>query len=91
MSKSELIEKVVAASEISKKQAMAAVDAVFETIAEVYTKGDKLNIIGFGTFEVRERAARIGRNPQTGEEIKIDACKVPAFKPSKVLKEKINK
>lgn len=64
-------------------------DAVFEAIAEALKEGDKVQLVGFGNFEVRERSARKGRNPQTGEEIEIAASKVPAFKPGKALKEGI--
>ncbi|AHD05180.1 HU family DNA-binding protein [Paenibacillus larvae] len=89
MNKSDLIAKVAEASELSKKDATKAVDAVFEAIAEALKEGDKVQLVGFGNFEVRERSARKGRNPQTGEEIEIAASKVPAFKPGKALKEGI--
>ncbi|AZV44145.1 MULTISPECIES: HU family DNA-binding protein [Peribacillus] len=89
MNKTELINEVVAATEISKKDATKAVDAVFDTILEALKNGDKVQLIGFGNFEVRERAARKGRNPQTGEEIEIAASKVPAFKPGKALKDAV--
>lgn len=91
MTKVELTEKVAAAAEIDKKKAGAAINAIVQTITEVLVEKDKLIIPGFGTFETRERAARVGRNPATGEEIKIPASIVPAFKPSKVLKEQVNK
>lgn len=89
MNKTELINAVAEASELSKKDATKAVDAVFDTILESLKKGDKVQLIGFGNFEVRERAARKGRNPQTGEEIEIPASKVPAFKPGKALKDAV--
>jgi DNA-binding protein HU-beta len=89
MNKTELINEVVAATEISKKDATKVVDAVFDTILEALKSGDKVQLIGFGNFEVRERAARKGRNPQTGEEIEIAASKVPAFKPGKQLKDAV--
>ncbi len=89
MNKTELINAVAEASELSKKDATKAVDAVFESILETLKKGDKVQLIGFGNFEVRERAARKGRNPQTGEEIEIPASKVPAFKPGKALKDAV--
>lgn len=89
MNKTELVSAVAEKSEISKKDAAKAVDAVFATIEEALAKGDKVQLIGFGTFEVRERAARKGRNPQTGDEIEIPASKVPAFKPGKALKEAV--
>lgn len=89
MNKTELVSAVAEKSEISKKDAAKAVDAVFASIEEALAKGDKVQLIGFGTFEVRERAARKGRNPQTGDEIEIPASKVPAFKPGKALKEAV--
>lgn len=89
MNKSELITAVAEASELSKKDATKAVDAVFETIQNALAGGDRVQLIGFGNFEVRERAARKGRNPQTGEEIEIAASKVPAFKPGKALKDAV--
>ena len=70
---------------------LAYVKATFDTITETMVKGDKVSLIGFGNFEVRERAARTGKNPQTGAEIKIAACKAPAFKPGKALKDAVNK
>ena len=76
---------------IFQKDASAAVQSVFDTIATALQSGDKVQLIGFGTFEVRERSARTGRNPQTGEEIQIAAGKVPAFKAGKELKEAVNK
>ncbi|TCS84133.1 HU family DNA-binding protein [Tepidibacillus fermentans] len=87
MNKTELIAKVAEMAELTKKDATKAVDAIFETISEALKEGDKVQIIGFGNFEVRERSARKGRNPQTGEEIEIAASKVPAFKPGKALKD----
>ena len=87
MNKSELITQVSEAAEISKKDATKAVDAVFEAISNALQKGDKVQLVGFGNFEVRERSARKGRNPQTGEEIDIPASKVPAFKPGKSLRD----
>lgn len=90
MNKSDLIAKVAEASDLSKKDVTKAVDAVFEAISEALQNGDKVQLVGFGNFEVRERSARKGRNPQTGQEIDIPASKVPAFKPGKSLKEGIN-
>ena len=72
-----------------KKDSAAAVDAVFATVTEYLSKGEKVQLIGFGNFEVRERAAHKGRNPQTGKEIKIAASKVPAFKAGKALKDAV--
>jgi DNA-binding protein HU-beta len=89
MNKSELINKVAETSELSKKDATKAVDAVFDAISEALQGGDKVQLVGFGNFEVRERSARKGRNPQTGDEIEIPASKIPAFKPGKALKDGI--
>lgn len=90
MNKTDLVGKVVATSGISQKDAGKAVDAVFGAITEALAKGDKVQLVGFGNFEVRERSARKGRNPQTGAEIEIPASKAPAFKPGKVLKDAVN-
>ncbi|GAB6936032.1 HU-related DNA-binding protein HupN [Calditerricola yamamurae] len=87
MTKQELIAKVAEKSGLSKKASALAVDAVLDAIAEALAAGEKVHLIGFGTFEVRERAARIARNPQTGEPIEVPATKVPAFKAGKGLKE----
>ncbi|MCY8235332.1 HU family DNA-binding protein, partial [Priestia endophytica] len=87
--KSELVNAVAAQSELTKQDAAKAVDALFKTISDTLSKEEKIQLIGFGTFEVRERAARTGRNPQTGEEMQIAASKVPAFKPGKELKEAV--
>ncbi|MEH7569954.1 HU family DNA-binding protein, partial [Priestia megaterium] len=73
--------------ELTKQDTKKAVDALFEKISNTLANEEKIQLIGFGTFEVRERAARTGRNPQTGEEMTIPASKVPAFKPGKELKE----
>jgi DNA-binding protein HU-beta len=89
MNKSELVNKVAEITELSKKDAAKAVDAVFDAIAEALQNGEKVQLVGFGNFEVRERSARKGRNPQTGEVIEIAASKTPAFKPGKSLKELI--
>ncbi|MCM2532296.1 HU family DNA-binding protein [Neobacillus sp. PS3-12] len=89
MNKTELVNAVATQAELTKKDATAAVDALFETISNTLAKEEKIQLIGFGTFEVRERAARTGRNPQTGEEIQIQASKIPAFKPGKELKEAV--
>ncbi|MEH7415118.1 HU family DNA-binding protein [Neobacillus drentensis] len=89
MNKTELINAVAEASEISKKDAGKAVDTVFDAISDALKNGDKVQLIGFGNFEVRERAARKGRNSQTGEEIEIAASKIPVFKPGKVLKDAV--
>ncbi|AKO93374.1 MULTISPECIES: HU family DNA-binding protein [Priestia] len=89
MNKTELVNAVAAQSELTKQDAAKAVDALFKTISDTLSKEEKIQLIGFGTFEVRERAARTGRNPQTGEEMQIAASKVPAFKPGKELKEAV--
>ncbi|GAA0352994.1 HU family DNA-binding protein [Bacillus horti] len=87
MNKTELIAKVAERTELTKKDSTKAVEAVFESISDALQSGDKVQIIGFGNFEIRERAARKGRNPQTGAEIDIAASKVPAFKAGKALKD----
>ncbi|OXS80282.1 DNA-binding protein [Domibacillus enclensis] len=89
MNKTDLINEVAETAELSKKDATKAVDAIFDAIQDTLAKGDKVQLIGFGNFEVRERSARKGRNPQTGEEIEIAASKVPAFKPGKALKDAV--
>lgn len=89
MNKTDLINSVAEAAELSRKDAGRAVDAVFDIITKSLSEGEKVQLIGFGNFEIRERAARKGRNPQTGEEIEISASKVPAFKPGKAFKENI--
>ncbi len=91
MNKTDLVNAVAASAELTKKDAAAAVDAVFGAIEGALVKGDKVQLIGFGTFEVRERAAKEGRNPRTGETIKIAASKVPAFKAGKALKDAVSK
>ena len=87
--KQDLIAKVAEATELTKKDSAAAVEAVFSAVADYLAAGEKVQLIGFGNFEVRERAARKGRNPQTGKEIKIAASKVPAFKAGKALKDAV--
>ena len=87
--KAELVSNVATATGLTKKDATAAVDAVFSSIQASLAKGEKVQLIGFGNFEVRQRAARKGRNPQTGQEIQIPASKVPAFKPGKALKDAV--
>lgn len=89
MNKTELIKNVAQNAEISQKEATVVVQAVVESITNTLAAGEKVQLIGFGTFEVRERAARTGRNPQTGEEMQIAASKVPAFKAGKELKEAV--
>ncbi|MBE2978707.1 HU family DNA-binding protein [Priestia megaterium] len=89
MNKAELIDAVATKSYLTKQDSKKAVDALFETISNTLAEEEKIQLLGFGTFEVRERAERTGRNPQTGEEMTIPASKVPAFKPGKELKEAI--
>ncbi len=90
MNKGELISAVAAAG-LSKKDADTAVNAVFGAIGDALAKGEAVQLIGFGTFSVKERAAREGRNPQTGETVKIKASKAPVFKAGKALKDKVQK
>ncbi|MCK1993704.1 HU family DNA-binding protein [Peribacillus muralis] len=89
MNKTELVSSVATQAELTKEEAKKVVDALFETITSTLAKEEKIQLVGFGTFEVRDRAARTGRNPQTGEEIQIAASKVPAFKAGKELKEAV--
>lgn len=90
MNKAELLQSVVEKTEFKKKDVEQVIAALFKTVEEELVKGEKVQLVGFGTFEVRERAARVGRNPRTGEEIEIAAAKVPAFKPGKALKDAVN-
>ncbi|MEB2268097.1 HU family DNA-binding protein [Priestia megaterium] len=89
MNKTELVDAVATKSELTKQDSKKAVDALLETISNTLAKEEKLQLVGFGTFEIRERAERTGRNPQTGEEMTIPASKAPAFKPGKELKEAV--
>ncbi len=91
MNKAELIAKIAEESKLTKKAAETALDAFMTTVEGALKKGEKVQLVGFGTFEVRQRAARKGRNPQTKEEIKIPASKAPVFKAGKALKELVNK
>ena len=90
MNKSELIAAVAKEADLTKKDAEAAVNAVTDVITDALKAGDKVQLVGFGTFETRERAARTGKNPRTGEAIEIAASKVPAFKAGKALKDTVN-
>lgn len=90
MNKADLVQAVAAAAEMSKADATRAIDAVLDSISDALKKNDQVTLIGFGTFSVRERAARLGRNPRTKEPIDIKAAKVPAFKPGKALKDSVN-
>lgn len=89
MNKSELVDLVAEKTGMSKKDSEKALKAVLEGITDGLVRGNKVQLVGFGTFEVRQRKAREGRNPATGEKIKIKALKVPAFKPGKALKDKV--
>ena len=91
MNKTELVDAMAKKSGLSKKDTEAALSAFTETIAKTLKKGDKVQLIGFGTFEVSKRAAREGKNPQTGAKIKIPASKAPKFKAGKALKDTVNK
>ena len=89
MNKSELIAKIQSKTVIDKKVMSNAIDALVESISEELANGGTVQLVGFGTFSVKERAARTGRNPQTGEEIQIAAAKVPSFKAGKALKDAV--
>jgi DNA-binding protein HU-beta len=90
VNKNDLIAKVAAKADTSKADASKAVDAVFDTITAALKKGDEVRLVGFGTFHVAKRAASTGRNPRTGESIKIPASKLPKFKAGKALKDACN-
>ncbi|MBO4997820.1 MAG: HU family DNA-binding protein [Lachnospira sp.] len=91
MNKTELVAAIAEKTELSKKDAEKALKAFTEVVTEELAKGEKIQLVGFGTFEVSERAAREGRNPQTGKKIKIAASKAPKFKAGKALKDVVNK
>ena len=91
MNKAELVAAIAAKTELSKKDSEKALKAFIEVVSEELKKGEKVQLVGFGTFEVAKRAARTGRNPQTGKEMKIAASKAPKFKAGKSLKDEINK
>ena len=90
MNKTELVAAVAEQADISKKDAEKALKAFVDVVTEEMKKGEKVQLVGFGTFEVSERAAREGRNPQTGKTMKIEACKAPKFKAGKALKDDVN-
>ncbi|WP_302013554.1 HU family DNA-binding protein [[Ruminococcus] torques] len=90
MNKTELITAIAESTDISKKDSEKALKAFVDVVTEELKKGEKVQLVGFGTFEVSERAAREGRNPQTGKTMKIEACKAPKFKAGKALKDAIN-
>jgi len=90
MNKTELIDAVAESTDLSKAAATRAIDAFVDIVTNALRKGDQVTLVGFGTFEVRERAARSGRNPRTGEEIEIKASKAPGFKAGKAFKDALN-
>ncbi len=90
MNKSELVDHIAEASDISKASAARALDSVLEAITDSLKQSDPVVLVGFGTFSVRDRAARLGRNPQTGETINVAAARIPVFKPGKGLKDALN-
>ncbi|HCR97778.1 MULTISPECIES: HU family DNA-binding protein [Halomonadaceae] len=90
MNKSELIEAIAASADIPKAAATRALDAMVESVTDSLKKGESVSLVGFGTFAIKERAARTGRNPQTGQPIEIKAAKVPGFKAGKALKDAVN-
>ena len=90
MNKTELIAAVAEKAEISKKDSEKALKAFIDVVTDELKNGEKIQLVGFGTFEVSERASREGRNPQTGKTMKIEACKAPKFKAGKALKDAIN-
>ena len=90
MNKSELIDAIASEADISKASAGRALDSMINSITGALSNGDSVSLVGFGTFNVKERAARTGRNPQTGETIQIKAAKVPGFKAGKALKDAVN-
>ena len=91
MNKGELVAALAAKTELSKKDSEAALNALIDVIGESLVKGEKVQLIGFGTFETKNRPARVARNPRTGAEVKIAASKAPAFKAGKALKDKVSK
>ena len=91
MNKTELIAAVAEKADLSKKDAEAAITATVDAITEALTQGEKVQLVGFGSFEVKTRAARVGRNPKTGEEIPISEAKLPVFKAGKALKDAVAK
>lgn len=90
MNKSELIDAIATNADLPKASAGRALDAMLDAVTSTMQKGESVSLVGFGTFTVKERAARTGRNPQTGAEIQIAAAKVPSFKPGKGLKDAVN-
>ena len=91
MNKSELVAALNEKTGLTKKDSEIALTALLDVITEAMVKGEKVQLVGFGTFEAKERPARVARNPRTGEEVQIDACKAPVFKAGKALKDIVNK
>ncbi len=91
MTKAELIEKVLSAASLNRKEAEAAVETIFGSIIQSLRDGEKIELRGFGSFRLRSRGARVGRNPKTGEKVHVPAKRIPYFKPGKELKELINR
>lgn len=89
MNKTDLVASVAEKTDLTKREAEKVITEVFASIEEALAKGDKVQLVGFGTFEVKERAARVGRNPRTGEQIEIAATRVPVFKAGKALKDAV--
>lgn len=90
MNKTDLIDAIAAAADLPKASAGRALDAIVDSITDALSKGEQVTLVGFGTFAVKHRAAREGRNPQTGQTIQIKASNVPGFKPGKALKDAVN-
>lgn len=90
MTKADLVEEVARVTELTRKDSEVIVDTLFESVIKALKAGDKLEVRGFGSFRVRQRNARVGRNPKTGEKVEVPAKRVPYFKPSKELKDLIN-
>jgi len=90
MNKSELIDAIAASTDLPKSKAGSVLNALIDTVTSALAAGDNISLVGFGTFQVKERAARTGRNPQTGKEIAIKAARIPTFKAGKGLKDAVN-
>src|SRR2546426_3654417 len=90
MTKADLVEEVAKVTELTRKDSEVIVDTLFDSVIKALREGDKLEVRGFGSFRVRQRNARVGRNPKTGEKVEVPAKRVPYFKPSKELKDLIN-
>ncbi|MCC8077885.1 MAG: HU family DNA-binding protein [Oscillospiraceae bacterium] len=91
MNKAEMVAAVAEKTGLSKKDSERAINATFETITDALEAGDRVQLVGFGAFDIKQRAARVGRNPRTNEEVQIAASRIPVFKPGKALKETVDK